>query len=262
MILHLTTLAANSLGISGILLITPLLSTSKHTFGHYEIWPSGENLKNQGSIFFFLRNSPEGPPRPSCECSLGGRGIKKFLTFSLVVWPLKHRHPFFGYPFLVPIFFFEKWIPFVWTKLIFVEKNTKRWGRNFFFLISYLKCEVLRINIESCKLKSVFFAKWVPIFNFWVPVPIFFCHFFGPPGTHFFFRYPFYFTDHIWFFEKWARNFFCAKTQKTVPKKWVQVSIFFWFFDRKKTSVPIFQKIRIHFSKWVPKKNGCWCLRG
>ena len=55
LILHLTTLTANPLEIWGILLITPLLSTSKHTFGHYEIWPSGENLKNQGSIFFFAK---------------------------------------------------------------------------------------------------------------------------------------------------------------------------------------------------------------
>jgi hypothetical protein len=60
LILHLTTLTANPLEIWGILLITPLLSTSKHTFGHYEIWPSGENLKNQGSIFFFAK-LPRGP---------------------------------------------------------------------------------------------------------------------------------------------------------------------------------------------------------
>ena len=40
------------LEISGILLITPLLPTSKHTFGHYEISPSGENMKNQVGIYF------------------------------------------------------------------------------------------------------------------------------------------------------------------------------------------------------------------
>jgi len=41
-----------SLEISGILLITPLLPTSKHAFGHYEISPSGEILKNQGRNIF------------------------------------------------------------------------------------------------------------------------------------------------------------------------------------------------------------------
>ena len=40
------------LEISGILLITPLLPRSKHTFGLYEISPSGENLKNQSRNIF------------------------------------------------------------------------------------------------------------------------------------------------------------------------------------------------------------------
>jgi hypothetical protein len=69
-------------------------------------------------------------------------------------------HPFFGTHFWHPF-----WVTVVWTILIVVGQNKKRRGRKNVFPISYLKCEVLRINIKGCKLKNVVFEEMGAFFK-------------------------------------------------------------------------------------------------
>ena len=103
----------------------------------------------------------------------------------------------------------------------------------------------------------MFFAKWVPIFNFWVPVPIF-LSFFWSARHPFFFRYILFYGSYLIFWKMGTEVFFCAKTQKTVPKKWVPVSIFFLIFWPKKKFGTHFSKNQDPFFKMGTKKK--WVL--
>ena len=150
-----------------------------------------------------------------------GKGYKKFLTFSLVVFfNLSSTGTHFLGTHFWYLFFFEKW---GLDETNIRRKKHKKMGSEFFL--------------------SDFVSKmWSSHFQFL--------------GYRLFFSVPIlFYGSYLIFWKMGTEVFFCAKTQKTVPKKWAPVFIFFWFFDQKKTSVSIFQN-------GYQNKNGCWCSRG